>query len=130
MQKTLKKAPLSRRFWGIFSPLAAAAVVIATAVITAVVAAQQGVVAAAAEQNQQNDDPAQIATTETIVTHRRYLQEDVAAFTAHSKIFRSEKNVRLRAWVLSSLTGERFEDCNHYRGATLKIPPTAEAAGG
>ena len=108
-----------------FFPLAAA-----VAVATAAIAAHQIVIAAAAEQNQQNDDPAQIATTETIVTHRRYLQEDVAAFTAHSKIFRSEKNVRLGAWVLSSLTGERFEDRNHYRGATLKIPPTAVAAGG
>ena len=97
---------------------------------TAAAAAHPVVVAAATEQNQQDDDPAQIATAETIVTHRRYLQEFVAAFTAHSKIFRSGKNVRLGAWVLSSLTGERVEDRNHYRGATLKIPPAAEATGG
>ena len=75
--------------------LAAAAVIVVAAVVAAtVIAAEEGVVAAAAEQNQQDDDPAQIATAEAIVTHRRYLQEVVAAFTAHSKIFRRGKNVR------------------------------------
>ena len=61
---------------------------------TAAAVAHPVVVAAAAEQNQQDDDPAQIATAEAIVTHRRYLQEVVAAFTAHSKIFRRGENVR------------------------------------
>ena len=75
--------------------LAAAAVVVTATVIAAAVAAEEGVVAAAAEQNQQDDDPAQIATAEAIVTHRRYLQEVVAALTAHSKIFRRRKNVQL-----------------------------------
>ena len=94
---------MSRAFWkinekkrpfrGAFLDLAAGVVVIA-ATAAAVTAEQRTVVAATAEQNQQNDDPAQIATTETVVTHRKYLQEVIAAFTAHSKIFRWQKNVR------------------------------------
>ena len=124
------KKRLFRGAFGILYTLAAAAVVVATAVIAAVVGAHQRIVATAAEQNQQNDDPAQIATAEAIVTHRRYLQEVVAAFTAHSKIFRSEKNVRLDGGGLPSLTGETPKDRNHYRGATLKIPPTTEVTGG
>ena len=89
------KKRLFRGAFGILYTLAAAAVVVATAVIAAVVAAKQSaVVATAAEQNQQDDDPAQIATAEAIVTHRRYLQEVVAALTAHSKIFRRRKNVQ------------------------------------
>ena len=61
---------------------------------TAAAVAHPVVVAAAAEQNQQDDDPAQIATAQTVVTHRRYLQEIVATIAAHSKIFRRRENVR------------------------------------
>ena len=74
-----------------------AAGVVAVAATAAVAAAHPAaVIAAATEQNQQNDDPAQIAATETVITHRRYLQEVVAVFAAHSKIFRGRKNVRRR----------------------------------
>ena len=67
-----KKAPLSGRF----SCLAAGVVgVAATAAVVTAAAAQPVVAATAAEQDQQDDDPAHIATTRTIVTHRRYLQE-------------------------------------------------------
>ena len=98
--------------------LAAAAVVVAVAATAAVVAAAQpgASVAAAAEQNQQDDDPAQIATAETIVTHRRYLQEFVAAFTAHSKIFRSGKNVRQGERRSHLQWGHSLENYIHYRG--------------
>ena len=51
--------------------LAAAVVAVAAVVRTE----HAAIVAAAAEQNQKNDDPADIATTEVIVTHTEYLQE-------------------------------------------------------
>ena len=66
---------------GRFSRILAAAVVIAAAAVVIVatavvaVAAALTVVAAAAEQQKQDDDPAEIATTETIVTHNEYLQK-------------------------------------------------------
>ena len=59
--------------WGALSiRLAAAAVIVAAA---AVVIVGYTVVATAAEQNQQDDDPAPVTATETIVIHKRYLQE-------------------------------------------------------
>ena len=47
---------------------------VAAAVVVGVGAAAQAVVAATAEQDQQDDDPAHITTAETIVTHKKYLQ--------------------------------------------------------
>ena len=74
------------------SYLAAAAVVVAAA--AAVVAADQAVVATAAEQNQQNDDPANVAATEPVIIHRKYLQvEDFSGEAAHSMLFRGSQNV-------------------------------------
>ena len=114
LRKNTEKAPLSRRF----SYLATSSIAIAAA---ATVAAAQpaAVITAATEQDQQDDDPAHIATAGTVITHRRYLQEIVAAYTAHSKIFRSRKNVR-RAGI--GFLKDR-------RGAE-KIPPAAIATEG
>ena len=84
---------------GRFSRILAAAVVIAAAAVVIVatavvaVAAALTVVAAAAEQQKQNDDPAEIATTETIVTHKNTSRSFFAVITAHSMVFRHPKNV-------------------------------------
>ena len=76
--------------------LAATAVVVAAAAIaaTAAVGGHQTVIAAAAEQNQQDNDPPAAIPTKTIVTHKPYLLERLAAFAAHSKIFCRQKIVK------------------------------------
>ena len=68
---TLKKR---RPGWGAPFSLSAAAAVIALAAAAAVVAAPQSIAAAVAEQNDQQDDPAQVAATEIIIAHIKYLQ--------------------------------------------------------
>ena len=83
----------------------AAAIGVVAATAAAVAAEQRAVVAATAEQNQQNDDPAQIATAQTVVTHRKYLPEVIAAFAAHSKIFRWQENVRQGGMYYQPLMG-------------------------
>lgn len=62
--------------------LAATAVVVAATVITAaaVVGHIAAIVAAAAEQDQQDDDPPAAVPTKTVVTHKTYLLERLAAF--------------------------------------------------
>ena len=72
----MKKVPLSRHL----SILAAGVVAIAATTAAVVAAQPAAVITAAAEENQQNDDPAQIAATQTVVTHKTYLQEVVAVF--------------------------------------------------
>lgn len=68
--------------WGDWISLAAAAVIVAAAVITAaaVVGHIAAIVSAAAEQDQQDDDPPAAVPTKTVVTHKTYLLERLAAF--------------------------------------------------
>ena len=61
--------------WGAPFSVSAAAAVIALAAAAAVVAAPQSIAAAVAEQNDQQDDPAQVAATEIIIAHNKYLQD-------------------------------------------------------
>ena len=58
--------------------LAAAAGIIPAAAIVIIGVAAQTIVATATEQNQQNDDPAHIPTTEAVVIHNLYLQNNLA----------------------------------------------------
>ena len=96
MRENREKAPRLGRFSRILAAavvVAAAAVVGIAAAIIAAAAVQTIVVAAAAEQQKQNDDPAEIATTETIVTHKNTSRSFFAVITAHSMVFRHPKNV-------------------------------------
>ena len=62
--------------WGApFLPLAAAAAIVIAAAATVVAAPQSAVAAAVAEQDDQQDDPAQVAATEIIIAHNKYLQD-------------------------------------------------------
>lgn len=58
--------------WGAHCVISAATAVVVTA--AAVVIGNHTVIATAAEQDQQNDDPAPVTAAETIVTHKKYLQ--------------------------------------------------------
>ena len=62
----------------LFLRLAAAAVVVATTIVAGVVVAAH-IAATVAEQEDQDNDPADVTTTETIITHIEYLQKKFAA---------------------------------------------------
>ena len=68
--------------------LAAAAVIFTAAAVVGVANA-----ATVAQQEDEDDDPAHVTTTETIVIHNEYLQNLLATFIAHSKVFRNRKIV-------------------------------------
>ena len=62
--------------WGArFLPLAAAAAIVIAAAAAVVAAPQSAIAAAVAEQDDQQDDPAQVAATEIIIAHNKYLQD-------------------------------------------------------
>ena len=58
-----------------FLPLAAAAAIVIAAAAAVVAAPQSAVAAAVAEQDDQQDDPVQVAATEIIIAHNKYLQD-------------------------------------------------------